>query len=75
MARYSYIVSSGGEELWVKDGVFEQIGPNDGPQHYDPATSLALAKQQLFDQVLKGSHNSVIHKFDAQPPYKYHGLV
>lgn len=77
MAKYVYLVTSGGVGAWVKGGKFDCLSPKDHPQHYDDTYPSAIkARHALLNKlILQPKIEFITMKFDAKPPYKYHGLV
>ncbi|MNS09598.1 hypothetical protein D3C71_480100 [compost metagenome] len=77
MARYAYLVSDADPGLWVLNDHFHCLHEKDSPSRYAcSCTSLVKAQHLLFERVLEHPGIfDVIHKFDAKPPYKYHGVV
>ena len=76
MARYNYIVSGVPPEIWVgHDGNFESLLDGDKPTDYNAFTSLAKAKEDQVNCLLKSGYDCTIYKFEAKAPYKYLGEV
>lgn len=77
MAKYVYLTTGGGAEAWVKDGHFECLRKGDSPHKYDhKKDGLVAARHYRLNEMLRLNGGDLITmKFDAKPPYKYHGLV
>lgn len=76
MAKYNYIVSGAGKDLWVgEDGNFECLVEWDRPTHYGGVTTLEAAREEQAGTLVNTNYPTVIYKFEAKPPYKYLGEV
>jgi hypothetical protein len=77
MAKYVYITTCGGPVGWVDNDRFDCLSDQDNPAKYDNACkSLASARHYRLNKlILQPQLEFITMKFDAKPPYLYHGLV
>jgi len=76
MARYYYIVSGAGKDLWVgDDGNFELLEIWDKITDYKVETSFKAAKALQGAELLKHGYGCNIYQFEAKFPHRYVGAV